>query len=479
MGFLDRLRETWAIWRPPQGAGVVALREAAGVTIDEDEDQWRRLTGATSRDLTPLTQSRMRELALYLWESNLLANRMVELPLAYILGEGVRLTVPDDDAQGWLDAFWNDPINALDIKLAKKVRELALFGEQCWPAFVHPASGHVRLGYLDPELIETVVTDPDNAEQPIGIVTCKDRKGVSRRYRVIVNGPEEVFSDRTRAIRRTFDTGECFYFKINDLSNGRRGRSDLLAQADWADAYEQFLFGEIDRASFMRAFMWDVTLKGATGDEVKERARTITPPSPGAVRVHNDSEEWRAESPDLKAYQTSEHARLFRNHMLGGGTIPEHWYGGGGDVNRSTGESMGEPTFKVFSMRQRFIGHILEEMGRFVLSRRLDPSGRSSPYFPDPDPQLTPRAEWPEMTARDTTQYAAALQQVVVAVGMAVDRGMMTELLAVRIIHSVAGRLGVECDAERELADARDEAAARAAADVIEELPAGERDAAA
>lgn len=238
----------------------VTFREAAGETVDPDEEQWRKLSGDARRDLAPMTQHRMQKVAHYLWESNLLANRLIELPLAYLLAEGVQLKVKDADNQETLDRFWKDPINEMALKLPKKVRELALFGEQVYPTFVNDLSGEVRLGYLDPSLIGTVVNDPDNPEQPIGIVTVKNRKGASRRYRVIINGPEEVFTKRTQQIRQTFEDGEAFYFRVNDLSSGTRGRSDLLAQADWLDAYDQFLFGELERGDFLRAFLWDVTL---------------------------------------------------------------------------------------------------------------------------------------------------------------------------------------------------------------------------
>jgi len=426
------------------------MREAFGATIDADEDQWRPLTGDTNRDLSPVTQRRMREMAVYLWESNLLANRLIELPLAYLLAEGVDLRVGDDESQKTINRFWRDPINQMDIKLAKKMRELALYGEQCYPTFVNEHSGHVRLGYLDPALIETVVMDPDNPEQPIGIVTCKDRKGVAHRYKVIINGPEDVFTQRTTAIRDTFTDGEAFYFTINDLSNGRRGRSDLLAQADWLDGYDQFLFGELDRAQFMRAFVWDVELKGATPEEVKARAREIAPPSPGSVRVHNDAEAWNAVTPGLQAQESSENARLFRNHVLGGRTIPEHWYGGGGDVNRAVGAEMGEPTFKTFSMRQRDAKHILETIGVYVLRMKYlaDHNGQE----PDlEDDAFEVEAVFPEMTARDTSKYAAALQQVVIAASLALEKRLITQETAVKIINAISGRLGIEIDAEDEL----------------------------
>jgi len=241
----DRLIESFNAVVPQ--AWRVAFRESAGTTIDRDEDQWTRLSGDVNRDLSLTNQARMQKLAHYLWEQNLLANRLIELPVAYLLAEGVQITVKDEAHQKVLDRFWRDPINDMDLKLAKKVRELALFGEQCYPAYVNEHDGHVRLGYLDPSLIQTVVMDPDNPEQPIGVITVKNKKGYARRFKVIINGPESVFTDRTQGHRETFTDGECFYFRINDLSAGTRGRSDLLAQADWMDAYDTFLFGEIDR----------------------------------------------------------------------------------------------------------------------------------------------------------------------------------------------------------------------------------------
>lgn len=444
------------------------MREAAGTYADADEDQWRKLTGDADRDLSPMTQDRMQKMAAYLWESNLMANRLVELMVAYLLAEGVKLTCKDDLGQKTLNRFWRDPINNMPLKLAEKVRELALFGEQCYPVFLNEVSGAVRLGYLDPSLIGTVVMDPDNASQPIGVVTKKDRKGNSRRFQIIINGPEEVFTARTREIRAGFTDGPCFYIRVNNMAAGGRGRSDLLAQADWLDAYDSFLFGELDRAKFMRAFFWDVTLKGATEDQVKKKASEISAPSPGAVRVHNDSEEWKAETPDLKAADSSEHARLFRNHVLGGATIPEHWFGGGGDVNRSTAGEMGEPTFKVFSMRQGLWKIVLEDMGRYVLRQDALATGGREPDFEDEAYEV--EAVFPELTSRDTTKWAAALQQVATAMLVMVNAQLITRATAVKMLATVAGRLGVEIDAEAEIAAAEAEAKTKAANDAFSGL---------
>lgn len=469
MGMLDGVKRFFgAAAEKPAVSGVAApLREAVGATVDiDDEDGWRKLSGDTRRDLSPLSQARMQETALYLWDANLLANRIVELPLAYLLADGVSLSSKDEEIAGWLKRFWNDPINSMDLKLAKKVRELSLYGEQCWPVFVNEVDGHVRLGYLDPGAIVTVVVDPDNPEQAIGIVTARNGKGVARRYRVIVNGPdEELFTERTRQIRETFSDGECFWFTVNDLSNGRRGRSDLRAPADWVDAYDQFLFGELDRAGFMRAFVWDVELAGADENKVRQRAKEIVPPRPGSVRVHNESEKWTAVTPGLNGADSGEAARLFRNHALGGATIPEHWYGGGGDVNRSTGESMGEPTVKVFTLRQRTLKYILESVGRYVIRQRLLATEGREPAFDDP--RLAVEAVFPELTSRDTAKYATALSQAVVAVSLAIDKGLLTPESACALVATLARQFGVDIDPAAELAKVAEARAARAEADVF------------
>jgi Phage portal protein, SPP1 Gp6-like len=430
----------------------VNVTEAVGQTVDVDDDdsQWRRISGDNDRNLSPFKQERMRDIAYKLWEMNLLANRLIELPLAYLLAEGVKITNPEEEHQQTITRFLNDPINKFDVKLEKKMREMSLFGNQYWPAFVNEHSGHVRLGYLDPGQVEKVIFDPDNPEQPIGVITKRDKKGNFLRYQVIINGPEEVFTERTQGIREQFEDGELFYFNINALSLRGVGKSDLLAQADFLDLYDNFLFGEAERSDFLRAFVWDVTVKGADKEQIDAKAKSIKAPAPGSVRVHNENEEWKAVSPTLNSGDTDQLARLLRNHSLGGATMPEHWFGGGGDVNRATGDSMSEPTEKMFTMRQNNWKVFLKEMAIFCLRMRaIKRDNKSDPEFDDVIYQT--EVVFPELSAKDTTKYAAALQQVTVAAQLAINAGLITKETGLQWILSISGRLGVEFDAKEEL----------------------------
>ncbi len=438
--------------------------ESVGISVEEEG--FTKLTGDKDRSLSSLTQERMQELAVFLWKSNPLANRIIELPLVYLLAEGVTMNVQDETAQQWLNEFWNDPINQMDIKLPKKVREMSLFGEQCWPVFKNPTNGAVRLGYLDPGLIKEVKTDPDNTEQPIGVVTkALGRKRKSKKYRIIVPGSENIFGEEAKKIREEFNDGECFYFNINALSSSSRGLSDLLATMDWLDLYDKALFGEVERWDALRSFIWDVTLRGATEETVKKRASEIEVPSSGGVRVHNDAETWQAVTPDLQAANGAENARTVRNHILGGSTLPEHWYGGGGDVNRSTAGEMGEPTFKTFKFRQTEWKHILETVCFYAIYSRLEKTGN----IPEDLRNYRPVAQFPELTHRDTSVYAAALQQTVVAVGIAVEKSMMTEETAVAVIGSMISRIGIEVNPAKELEQARAKARIQTQDDIYDE----------
>lgn len=462
----------------PATPASAPMREAASAQGD-GEAGWRRVTGngldsINERDLAPMAQDRMQKLAEHLWQSNLLANRLVELPLAYLLAEGVTLQCKNEEHQKLLNSFWSDPINNWPLKLQPRVRALGLLGEQCYIANVREGDGFVRFGYLDPRQIATVVNDPDNPEQPIGLITKRDSRGRQYKYRVIVLGEDhELFSAKTTRIRaESFTDGDCVLYQLNKFPNGSRGRSDLLGQMDWLDAYDEFLFGEIDRIGYLRSFVWDVTLKGADEATVAKYEKTFVPPGPNSTFVHNDQVELKPMAPELQAADTSQSARLLRNQVLGGSTMPEHWFGGGGDVNRAAASEMGEPTFKMYSSRQSFLKLMLEEIGRYLLLCNARTRG-VTPDWSDDEWQVT--AVFPELLNRDITKFASAMQTVVTAVVQLIEAGLMTEETALKIVADVAQRFGQDFDAKTELEAARQEAQARAkekaANDVFTNLP--------
>jgi hypothetical protein len=390
----------------------------------------------------------MQQVAYYLYLVNPLAKRIVEYTRNYVLGDGVEVLAEDPAVQEVIHRFWNDRVNRLDVMLPESVKELGIFGEQCWLTAVNPVNGRVRLGYLDPAEIEAVEWgelgvggDGEGGEVviplPVAVLRRPTAAGPAQRLR-IVHLDEDPESDTFGRL-----TGDCFYFAINKARSASRGVSDLYAIGDYLYGYDQMLFGMIDRVGYSNAFIWDVLLKGATEEAVQEWLKEQRPPKPGSVRVHNENVEWRAVAPDLKAGDFNEAARAIKNMNLAGAGFPEHWFADGGNVNRASAMEMGEPTLRNLLERQGYVSFLLREVLDFVLDQAIN----AGVLAEDVNRRFT--VKMPEMSIRDLGRAALALSQVGAAVVELRKAGLIDCRTAREMVSSVAVQLGVEMNLEQ------------------------------
>lgn len=454
-----------------KAVGLSRLTEASipsGAGIDADDYLYRKLSGS-SRDVSPLTQERVLQLASYLYESNPLARRIMELTKDFVVGDGFTVHSPIPEIQTVLDRFWTDPITNLTLTQHLKVLELGLYGEQCLPAFTSEITGHVRLGVIDPLLISDVIHDPDNSSVPIGVFTkstaMAGTQATVKRYRIIYPGrDEELFTEQTQAIRASFTDGECFYFAVNKLTGISRGRSDLLSLIDWLDGYDRYLFDTMERAALINAFIWDVTLTGASQKKIDDWSlEHSTPPKPGTVRVHNEKEKWDATTPDLKASDGQIGARLLRNHVLGGSGTPAHFYSEAEDINKSVGAEMAAPVFRRLSVRQHLCTQMFRDLCRYQILRAIEPvPGRKGPLWEMQTVQLPgENREVPATEAfhvqpsainpKDLQRASAVLNSVAQAVNLALISGTMQKETAVKLLAVAANEMGVDVNPHDEI----------------------------
>ena len=413
---------------------------------------YRGLGGTLSpRDLLPPLHARMQQVAYYLYLVNPLAHRIVEHTKNYVVGDGVTFQANDPAAQRVLDAFWHDAVNRMDLMLPEIVKELSIFGEQCWLAAVNPVNGRVRLGYLDPAEIEAIEwgeidlasgdgsPDPSRSSTAISVPVAVWRRPAtgernSRRFR-IVRLDEDPDSPTFGRL-----TGECVYFAINKARSASRGVSDLFAIGDYLDGYDKMLFGLIDRVGFANAFIWDVLLKGSTEEQIQDWLKDQRPPRPGSVRAHNEQVEWKAVSPELRAQDFNEAARTIKNMNLAGAGFPEHWFAEGGNANRATALEMGEPTLKTLLERQGYVAFMLRELLEFVLDQAIAAgtlAETASRRF---------QVQMPEMSVRDLAKAAQALSQVGTTVVELRRAQLIDAETAQKLVASAAIQLGVEMD---------------------------------
>jgi len=415
-----------------------------------EDMQWRKLTGSDDRNLLPVTQDRMIEIAYWLWETNPLAGWLIDITTAFILAEGLPYEAKNPDVKDVMDKFWNDPVNRMSLYFPKHINELQIFGELCLPAFTAKQTGRVRLGYIDPARIDVVAVDPENVRAIIGVLT-KSWTGTigsysvmsePKQYRTILSEEADyILSPKAKELREQFTDGECFYWSINNVTNSPRGRSSLLSIADWLDVYEQFLFDYADKWPQFNSFVWDLLVQGGDDNAIKEQLKSFTKKS-GSAFGHNEKVTLSAIAPDLKSADAETGARIFRNHILGRWGFPEHWYGGGGNVNRATASEMDLPALKMMSQKQLTVKYILEDLFEYQIRQ-----ARDARYLKVSDEDAGAYSVIsPEMGSKDIAKFSTSAQQIATALVTAEMQGWVDNDTARKIFASVVAFTGVEMD---------------------------------
>lgn len=428
----------------------VQERLPAAVAQDISTIGWRRLTGAATRELPMMDQGRAIEVAYWLWKTNPLAKWIIEVVTAFVVAKGLPISCKNEEVKQVLTDFWEDPVNRMDIHWENFVRELGVYGEQCWPAFVAEQTGRVRLGYIDPAYIDTVFPDPDNVKIKVGLtVGSQNGSGQPRRLAIVLDGDiEDFLSPAGQELRATFTDGLCFFETINALTNEMRGSSDLFAVADHLDGYEQFLYDSSEKWAKYNAFYYDITVEGADNKKLQEERDLYQPPKNGGAFIHNEKVKSQAVAPEQKAADSAAAARLHRNHILGSLGLPEHWYGGGGDVNRATASEMDGPAKKIIASRQEKVKNILEKMCDFVIGQAV----RARYLVGVPEDELySYEIQTPEISDKDVAKLGTMLQQVSTSLTVAQSQNWISQEEAAKAFAYFLAFVGYEYDPEEDV----------------------------
>ena len=396
--------------------------------------------------LRPGVHERTGKFARDNWERTPLGRGVIEKPIDYMVGEGVKLIAECEDnneetkklAQKILNQFWFDPITNLEETLDAHLRSLLLSGVLCLPIFTNEFTGHIRLGYLNPNNIEAIILDPDNPSVIICVVEKTNIEGKQRSYKTVFNKPDaELFGKRAQEIRLRC-SHECFYLRIGNLPDDPRGRSIYLSVIDLINAFDKAMFDALEREISLRSVYWDVNVPGATPETIANLQKTIKPPMHNSIHVHN-GEIWTAMTPDTKVGNIVDILNFAKANVLGGLGLPKHWFNDSGDVNRATAGEMGDPTYKALTALQRKLKTFIEKIANY----QLHSVWRTCNYEGEPPYAI---AQFPDLKTSDLTKNSAAFAQIVNAVLMAIKNQLLTLDTGMLMLSTVAGQLGVEFD---------------------------------
>jgi len=235
--------------------------------------------------------------------------------------------------------------------------------------------------------------------------------------------------------------GCCFLFRVNHLMNGRYGWPDTLHLVDWLDQADMFFFDIAERIFFLTLFIWDVLMEGLEQDEIDAIISTMPTPKRGAIRGHNESVTWKAESPALGQADMEIAARVLLWWIGGiGFGVPEAWLGVAQMSRYAGAVEAVVPARKILEARQEYIRSCIRTMVQF----QIDQATIAKHLSEEIDTSFT--VEMPEVSKSDVADLATTFKTVAEGLVIGIVGGLVSVPTGIKVIHKIIGAMGIDVD---------------------------------
>jgi hypothetical protein len=388
--------------------------ETAAQLLDEvKQGHWRALSTSTIE--LPYTEHLQNQLdAIEAYRTNPMASRIVDLSIDFVLGQGVQISASPKYVDTFIKTFWHHKLNNMDHRLFSMALEIALTGELFVTFHANPYDGMTYIRTMPSTSINEITPSPNDPETPLSF----DQVEITN-----VASP------------RTWYPDQMHYYRSREITGTLRGQGDLHTALPWLRRYKDWLTDRVIINKYKGAYLWDVTLTGATASIVKAKQNEIAaaPPTSGAVFVHNEAEVWKAIKPEIGADQVDEDGRALRMMIAAGTATPLHYLGEGSEYNRAVADSMAEPVRKAHQRRQRLLTAIVRDILSVAISNAQDAGmlQRSSKGY-------TITTKFPDLSSVDNLALAQATNQMAEAMNKSIPTGIITKEEAADWLRNVS-----------------------------------------
>lgn len=427
--------------KEPFPPAVMDRLQAASISLSTEQG-WRLLNGQNTRQLMLAPYDTQVLTAYWLYKTNPLAAFLIDTPAAFISVDQMPFECKNKVIQDLLQKFWDR--NRLEMRWADYMQEQGVFANLVLTANVAEQTGRVKLGYIDPGLIETTIPDPEDVQTKIGvIIRASELYDTRRTLRVILDGDtEEDLSDKAKQMREQMTDGICFLSQINCMSSELLGTSELFNISEHLDSYEQMMLDSGEKHAQFNAFYYDITVSGADAKQLEQERHLYTPPRTGGAFIHNEKVTAQAVAPDLKALDAETASRTQRRHIMGAKGLPNHWYADPEGSNRATASEMDRPTIKRLERRQNQAAALLRTMADFVVYCALE---AKFIIVPDDEAYAYTMSKAP-LTDKDVAKLSTMLRDVSTSLVVAQNNNWIDQPQAAKMFAYCAEMLGFEYD---------------------------------
>lgn len=383
------------------------------------------------------------------------AKRVIEMITDFVIGNNLTYSVSEkvteefgERVERHINDFWNDYDNDIPNLLEGMCNELWILGEQIYPYTFEETTNILKLGIIDPRMVERIVRDPKNQKRLYQVIMQSDTGGNTKVYgvaneyeqRIDVDPRAKRFNSLDYTITAPVYGGDCLLFNINRLPTQTRGYSELATIAETLDNLDQFLFEVTERSLLMFHFIADVLIKNKSEEEIKNFK--VPNMKKNTVFKHSQNVELDIHSPDLNAPDIEGVVKIIREYILTGVGIPSHWVVDGGNTNRATAKEMNTPIEKRLQRKQGIINAMLKKMIRLQLEHRMNVSPEAMNRIMD---GIT--LDFPPVSGVDHKVQAQVLVETAKALVVAVSQQWVTGADAGNEFIKLANSYGMELSA--------------------------------
>lgn len=339
---------------------------------------------------------RMHAEAFYSYHNDPLGKATIRITNDFALGTGYEVQCDTNDRRGKIAmAAWRafEEVNDLKAQVEQLADEMGIYGEvMFWelpgnetkityrlgPDDTRPMGIIPRVRLIDPSNIVEIVTYPEDITRPLFYVWLQPTQ-----YQIYTGGTGSSqpsgkvtnIQPTLKFIYRQIPAEQMQHFKINAVSNEKRGRSDLFSIFNYLKRMRDAINYRLISLEKNAAWSIDTVVKGDQVDidaYIADQRAIGTIPPPGSEFVHSDGIVRQYLATQSTGSKAADDTLSWCLSMISaGGGIPVSWYGthlSGGQTRASALVST-EPPVKRLERRREKLKRCITALWNLCMDR--------------------------------------------------------------------------------------------------------------
>jgi hypothetical protein len=349
---------------------------------------------------------KMHSECFYAYHHDPIAKAIIAITRDFVLGTGFEVQCDTSDTTGQVAmATWKafEEVNDLQQQMHDACNELGIYGENLiwWlpgnqtkitynlAQGDKPPTGIIpRVRLLDPSNMIEIVTYPEDITRKLFYVWLTPTQYQIYTGSNAANDPKQPIQPTMKFIYQQIPADQILHFKVNSVSNEKRGRSDLFPVLSYLKRFRDSLNYSMIADQKASAWAIDTTVKGNQPDidaYVQAQAALGTIPNAGSEFVHSDAITRQYLGNSNSGNKMSDSALYALSAICTGTQIPFNYLGThlSGGSTKAAALVATEPVAKKMENRREVIKRVIKDLWKRLMKEAGIPISECNVIFPE------------------------------------------------------------------------------------------------